>query len=131
MKIKQYILIIAVIFASFLTGCGKSGSSSEDSVLQTGAIEVYSEADHKNYRTTNDELYDRNLLTAAHKNISYDTYLKVTNLSNGYRTTVKINDHNLSQDCVIKVSHEAAKQLGLATGIPEGTTVSLELSSKQ
>lgn len=130
--IKKIFIFSSISILAFLfTGCDNSSSSSENTVLEIGAIEVYSDSDHNTYRTTNDELYNRNLLTASHKNLTYGTYIKITNLLNGYRTIVKINDHALSENCIIKVSHEAAKQLGIATEIPASTTVSLELSSGQ
>ena len=43
-------------------------------------------------KTSNGETYDMNAMTAAHKRLPFDTWLKVENLSNGKHTLVRIND---------------------------------------
>lgn len=42
--------------------------------------------------TANGETYNQFALTAAHKELPFNTYLKVTNLKNGQSTIVRIND---------------------------------------
>lgn len=43
-------------------------------------------------KTSNGETYDMNAMTAAHKRLPFDTWLKVRNLANGKQTFVRIND---------------------------------------
>ncbi len=43
-------------------------------------------------KTANGERYDQNSLTAAHKTLPFNTYLKVTNRLNGKSIVVRIND---------------------------------------
>jgi rare lipoprotein A (peptidoglycan hydrolase) len=43
-------------------------------------------------KTANGERYDQNSLTAAHKTLPFNTYLKVTNRVNGQSVVVRIND---------------------------------------
>jgi rare lipoprotein A len=42
--------------------------------------------------TSSGEIYDMNLLTAAHKTLPLPTWVEVTNVSNGRRVIVKVND---------------------------------------
>ncbi|WP_224411963.1 septal ring lytic transglycosylase RlpA family protein [Oscillatoria salina] len=42
--------------------------------------------------TANGETFDQNALTAAHRSLPFDTYLKVTNLNNQESAIVRIND---------------------------------------
>src|SRR5919109_4845643 len=44
-------------------------------------------------RASNGEIYDMYKLTAAHRTLPFDTVVRVTNLSNGKSTTVRITDH--------------------------------------
>ncbi|HEY9889784.1 MAG TPA: septal ring lytic transglycosylase RlpA family protein [Candidatus Obscuribacterales bacterium] len=43
-------------------------------------------------KTANGEIFDENALTAAHKTLPFNTYLKVTNRLNGKSVIVRIND---------------------------------------
>ena len=43
-------------------------------------------------KTSNGETYDMNAMTAAHKRLPFDTWLKVENLANGKHTFVRVND---------------------------------------
>lgn len=42
--------------------------------------------------TANGEIYNQMALTAAHKELPFGTFLKITNLRNGKSTVVRIND---------------------------------------
>ena len=42
--------------------------------------------------TANGEIYDQMSFTAAHKSIKFGTYFRVTNLRNGKKVIVRIND---------------------------------------
>ena len=43
-------------------------------------------------KTANGETYDMNKMTAAHKRLPFETWLKVENLANGRSTQVRVND---------------------------------------
>ena len=65
-------------------------------------------------RTSSGELYDMHLATAAHKTLPLPTYAEVTNLDNGRRVVVKINDRGpFSGDRIIDMSYGAALRLGM------------------
>ncbi len=65
-------------------------------------------------QTANGEIYDSDLLTAAHRTIAFGTIIKVTNLKNGKEVIVKINDRGpFKGDRIIDLSRAAAEQLGM------------------
>jgi len=65
-------------------------------------------------RTSSGELYDMHLATAAHKSLPLPTYAEVTNLDNGRKMIVKINDRGpFHKDRIIDLSYAAAIKLGV------------------
>jgi rare lipoprotein A len=65
-------------------------------------------------RTSSGEPYDMHLATAAHKTLPLPTYAEVTNLDNGKKVTVKINDRGpFKDDRLIDLSYGAALRLGM------------------
>jgi rare lipoprotein A len=65
-------------------------------------------------RTSSGEPYDMHLATAAHKSLPLPTYAEVTNLDNGKKVVVKINDRGpFKHDRLIDMSYGAALRLGM------------------
>ena len=65
-------------------------------------------------RTSSGEVYDMHLATAAHKSLPLPTYAEVTNLDNGRKMIVKINDRGpFHEDRIIDLSYAAAIKLGV------------------
>jgi rare lipoprotein A len=83
--------------------------------------------------TANGETYDMHALTAAHKTLPIPTWVEVTNLANGRRVIVKINDRGpFVAGRIIDLSYAAASELEMvragtadvevrALGVPVGT----------
>ena len=69
-------------------------------------------------RTSSGEPYDMHLATAAHRHLPLPTFAEVTNLDNGRRVIVRINDRGpFKPNRVIDLSYAAALKLGIiATG---------------
>lgn len=64
--------------------------------------------------TANGEVFDNQLLTAAHKQLAFNTVVKVTNLKNQKSVIVRINDRGpFVGDRVIDLSRAAANQIGM------------------
>jgi len=64
--------------------------------------------------TASGEPYDKNALTAAHRNLEFGTKVKVTNLENDKVVVVRINDRGPHvKSRIIDVSGAAAKKLSL------------------
>lgn len=70
--------------------------------------------------TANGETFDQNKMTAAHPSLPMGTQAKVTNLENGKKVDVKINDRGpFVGNRVLDVSEGAAKKLDMKE---DGTT---------
>lgn len=109
-------LLIILLATMFITGCSSSDSSKDPvqpdyGYYQKGIASWYGSQYH-NRRTASGELFDKNALTAAHKTLSFGTWVMVTNIDNGYRVTVKINDRGPNvENRIIDVSEKAASEL--------------------
>lgn len=70
------------------------------------------------FQTSNGEIYNVAGMTAAHKTLPLPTYLQVTNLRNGKKIIVKVNDRGpFVNNRLIDLSYVAAKKLDIiATG---------------
>ncbi|GAA5106986.1 septal ring lytic transglycosylase RlpA family protein [Bartonella jaculi] len=70
-------------------------------------------ADFHGRLTANGEIYDMNLLTAAHPTMPLPSYARVTNLENGSSLIVRVNDRGpFMKDRIIDLSKKAAAILG-------------------
>jgi rare lipoprotein A len=79
-------------------------------------------------QTSNGEYYNMYDYTAAHKTLPINTMVKVTNLSNGKSTIVRINDRGpFVKNRIIDLSYQAAQDIGV---VKHGTAkVELEVLS--
>ncbi len=65
-------------------------------------------------RTSSGEIYDMYAMTAAHKTLPLPTYVEVTNLANGKKVIVRVNDRGPFHDNrLIDLSYTAAKKLDI------------------
>ncbi len=65
-------------------------------------------------KTSNGEIYNENLMTAAHKRLPIPSYVLVTNINNGRQVVVRINDRGpFTSDRKIDLSKAAARELGM------------------
>jgi rare lipoprotein A len=65
-------------------------------------------------RTASGERFERGALTAAHRTFPFGTCAEVTNLENGSRVEVRINDRGPhARERLIDVSEGAARRLGM------------------
>jgi rare lipoprotein A len=63
-------------------------------------------------RASNGEIYDMYKLTAAHRTLPFETMVRVTNLSNGKSTTVRITDRGpFIENRIIDLSLAAAREI--------------------
>tara|TARA_B100000073_G_scaffold198611_1_gene164408 strand:+ start:925 stop:1485 length:561 start_codon:yes stop_codon:yes gene_type:complete len=72
-------------------------------------------------RTANGEVFRPGTMTAAHRTLPFGTRVRVTNLWNGRKAVVRINDRGpFAGDRVIDLAHGAARELGLmSSGIAQ------------
>lgn len=65
-------------------------------------------------KTASGEVYNQNSLTAAHRSLPLNCYIKVTNKSNGKSVVVKVNDRGpFHGNRVLDLSYAAANQIGI------------------
>ncbi|MEE2524957.1 septal ring lytic transglycosylase RlpA family protein [Hyphobacterium sp. HN65] len=71
-------------------------------------------------QTANGELFDQNLMTAAHPTLPIPAMIEVTNLENGRTAVLRLNDRGpFAHDRILDVSRAAAVELGF---LEQGTT---------
>jgi len=82
-------------------------------------------------RTSSGEPYDMHLATAAHKSLPLPTYAEVTNLDNGRKVIVKINDRGpFKNSRLIDMSYGAALRLDMiSTGTARVDVRVIDLSA--
>lgn len=84
-----------------------------DNFSQTGVASWYGPGFHGK-KTANGERFNTNALTAAHKELPFNTMVRVTNLANGRSTTVRINDRGpFSKNRIIDLSKKAAQEIDM------------------
>jgi len=80
---------------------------------ETGIASWYGHPYHGR-RAANGEVYDMEKLTAAHRTLPFGTRLLVTNLSNGKRVEVRVNDRGpFAGGRILDLSRAAARQIEL------------------
>ncbi|WP_303854549.1 septal ring lytic transglycosylase RlpA family protein [Salinicola salarius] len=69
------------------------------------------------YDTANGETYDMYQMSAAHRSLPLPTYARVTNLDNGRKVIVRVNDRGpFHSERLIDLSYAAAARLGILKG---------------
>lgn len=80
---------------------------------QTGLASWYGRQFHGK-KTASGEKFDMNALTAAHRSLPMNCYIKVTNKSNGKSVVVRVNDRGpFHGNRVLDLSYGAAKAIGI------------------
>lgn len=81
--------------------------------VERGIASWYGKKFH-GHRTSNGETYNMYAMTAAHKTLPLPTYVEVTNLKNGKRVIVRVNDRGpFHENRLIDLSYTAAAKLGI------------------
>ena len=124
-------LIIIGILGGLIAGCGSlptpratpgesSAQASPASEHELKGVASWYGGHFNGRRTANGEIYDMNLLTAAHKPLPFHTIVRVTRQDDGRTVTVRINDRGpFVAGRIIDLSYAAARRLGMDD---EGTT---------
>lgn len=88
-------------------------TSREKGYTQTGMISFYADQFHGK-KTASGAIFNKNALTAAHRNLAFGTRLKVTNLGNGKSVTVTVNDRGpFAHGRILDLSEAAAREIGM------------------
>ncbi|TXD98010.1 septal ring lytic transglycosylase RlpA family protein [Psychrobacter frigidicola] len=88
-------------------------SNSVSKFKQTGLASWYGRQFHGR-KTASGDTFDMNGLTAAHRSLPLNCYVRVTNNTNGKSVVVKVNDRGpFSGNRVLDLSYGAAKRLDI------------------
>jgi len=105
-------LTLSCLLLALLAGCANHLIDPRG-YNETGLATYYG-AKHQGKRTASGERFDPHALTAAHRQLPFGTLVLVTNLDNGRKVSVRINDRGPhTRGRLIDLSHEAADQLGM------------------
>ncbi|WP_028587709.1 septal ring lytic transglycosylase RlpA family protein [Desulfocurvus vexinensis] len=87
--------------------------SSADGYQETGLASWYGPTFHGK-KTANGETYDMHAMTAAHKILPMNTYVRITRLDNGREVTLRVNDRGpFVGDRIVDLSRAGAEQLDM------------------
>ncbi|MBF0785592.1 septal ring lytic transglycosylase RlpA family protein [Muribacter muris] len=83
-------------------------------------------------KTASGEIFNKNAYTAAHKTLALGSYALVTNLRNGRKVIVKINDRGpFSKARIIDLSVAAAREIGmLHSGVAKVRVEAMQVDSQ-
>lgn len=120
--IEVSVLLITVGF--LLSSCGtvrtsKSVDTSSEEIVETGArigagIASWYGPNFHGRQTANGERYNMDGLTAAHKTLPFNTFVRVVNQDNGRAVDVRINDRGpYVGDRIIDLSRKAAYEIDM------------------
>ncbi|MFC3124836.1 RlpA-like double-psi beta-barrel domain-containing protein [Pseudoroseomonas globiformis] len=105
-----------VIGAPYQMGSAWSYPREDFGLTQTGLAAVTADR-RAGRRTANGEIYDPRALMAAHRTLQLPAILYVTNLENGLRLRVRVNDRGPAQPGrLLEVSPRVAELLGMSPG---------------
>ena len=111
--------MLAIGIALSTLGCATTRGATLERPDQVGIASYYA-SKHHGRRTASGERFDMQELTAAHRTLPFGTRVRVTNLANGRRTVVRINDRGpFRKGRIIDVSYAAARELQMRA---RGTT---------
>jgi rare lipoprotein A (peptidoglycan hydrolase) len=118
---------VTLVGAFAISGCSSGHTNGQDKLSQQGKVSETAKPMHKEVgeaswygpgfqgkETANGETFDQKELTAAHPTLPMGTKAKVTNLENGKKVDVRINDRGPYADGrAIDLSGAAAKKLDM------------------
>lgn len=99
--------------------------------FQSGVASYYADK-FNGRRTANGERFDNKEMTAAHRSLPFGTLIEVTNMRNGKKVVVRVNDRGpYTHARVLDLSKNAARQLGMHnTGVAQVKVAVLDKSKR-
>lgn len=113
------VLVISGCSSEHGGGTGEQSQQDQESAInkplhkEVGKASWYGPG-FQGHKTSNGETYNKNEMTAAHPSLPMGTKAKVTNLENGKKVNVRINDRGpLTENRAIDLSSAAANKLDM------------------
>lgn len=119
---KYFIVVASLIFAAAAAQADGVSSAAASVWLEANNRPVFAQIGRATYyhktlqgkRTANGERFNTQAMTAAHRRLKFNTYVRVTNLRNQRSVIVRINDRLPPRSrAIIDLTHKAARQLGM------------------
>ena len=134
MSIKNTTLLLSILLllAGACTTQKQLAERGKKGFKQRGKASWYGPGFHGKL-AANGEVYDMHALTAAHKQLPFDTVVEVLNHDNGRRVEVRITDRGpFVRGRIIDLSRGAAEKIGLVqSGVAPVTVTVVATSSRQ
>ena len=113
----RVLLYLVLVFTIVFAGCGRkkirTAKPPRIGSTETGIASWYGHPYHGR-RAANGEVYDMEKLTAAHRTLPFETWVRVRNLSNDKTVDVRIQDRGpFIRGRIIDLSHAAARNIDL------------------
>ena len=111
-------VLLTILFAMAAAGCRKSSRAAPPVIPATGESEVglaswYGHPYHGR-ASASGEIYDMEAMTAAHRTLSFGTWVRVVNMENNRTATVRITDRGpFIEGRIIDLSRKAAGEIGM------------------
>lgn len=107
--LRNLLIIIAILLPLGMRG---QNYSIDDTITEYPNKGTYYHNKFEGRKTSNGEIFDQNLFTAAHWKIKFGTYVMVTNQNTGLQVIVRVNDRCPKRG-VFDMSHRAANSIGI------------------
>jgi rare lipoprotein A len=112
--------VLLALAAMFIAGCGHHSARVKAPIAparigstETGVASWYG-IPYDGRRAASGEIYDMRQLTAAHRQLPFQTWVEVTNLSNGRQVDVRINDRGpFVKGRILDLSQAAARDIDM------------------
>jgi peptidoglycan lytic transglycosylase len=112
--------VLFALAATFIAGCGHRAARVKVPIAparigstETGVASWYG-IPYDGRRAASGEIYDMRQLTAAHRQLPFQTWVEVTNLSNGKQVDVRINDRGpFVKGRIVDLSQAAARDIDM------------------
>ena len=106
-------ILTAVIVAILISLPMSASARVKQGYTQKGVASYYHDSLHGR-KTASGEVYNKRILSAAHKSLPLGTKVRVTKASSGKSIVVKINDRGpFVKGRIIDLSRRAARRLGI------------------
>ncbi|MFZ2315858.1 MAG: septal ring lytic transglycosylase RlpA family protein [Gammaproteobacteria bacterium] len=110
---RHFLLTICLMSILFLQGCANLHAHESSSSYEAQGTASWYGKKFQRKKTASGERFDMHQMTAAHRTLPLSSHVLVTNLRNGKKVAVKINDRGpFTHHRLIDLSYAAAKRLG-------------------
>jgi rare lipoprotein A len=112
--IKNILLGTGLVLLVFAGGCATSHHSWMSGTYSEEGLASWYGQEYAGRKTACGEIFDPDKMTAAHKTLPFQTWVRVHNLDNGKQTEVRINDRGpFIKGRIIDLSRKAAENLNM------------------